>query len=254
LAILHRLQPNSRNAATDIEEVPLHRVRQKAEGTMNFKGTVERLEGLLDARNDRQNQRLTTVRNALDRLIEAQVERVQVRVLFYTLDGLDFFNTREFGPETFLGVEVERIEFETANDAGFPALRFSNLVGGGLMTSKVEYLSLLLESRKLLVAMPDATFGAVFQLDKEIADLSEKLAQRVYKIAWKQLGATTRAEDIEQALRDILDSATFDYKDDRTRAVIAQAARALAKRDHSMPAVLGAPYKLSSVRQFIQGE
>jgi hypothetical protein len=86
---------------------------------MNFKGTVERLEGLLEARNDRQNQRLSTVRHAIDRLIEAQAERVQVRVLFHTLDALDFFNTRESGTTTFLGVEVERIEFETANDTGF---------------------------------------------------------------------------------------------------------------------------------------
>jgi hypothetical protein len=57
---------------------------------MEFKGTVERLEGLLSARNE--NQSLYSVRTALDRLIDAQVERVKVRVFEFTLDGLDFFS------------------------------------------------------------------------------------------------------------------------------------------------------------------
>jgi hypothetical protein len=57
---------------------------------MEFKGTVERLVNLLEARRDAQH--LYSARKAMDRLIEAQIERVQVRVLFHTLDGLEFFS------------------------------------------------------------------------------------------------------------------------------------------------------------------
>jgi hypothetical protein len=123
-----------------------------------------------------------------------------------------------------------------------------------MTTNTMTRLLQVLANRKEHSEDPYTTVGTVSRINQAIEELAVSIRNKVYKIALKQLGATTRAEDIEQALRDILDSATFDYKDERTRAVIAQAARALSKRDHSMPAVLGAPYKLSTVRQFIQGE
>jgi hypothetical protein len=122
-----------------------------------------------------------------------------------------------------------------------------------MTTNTMTRLLQVLANRKEHSEDPYTTVGTVSRINQAIEELAVSIRNKVYKIALKQLGATTRAEDIEQALRDILDSATFDYKDDRTRAVIAQAARALGKRNTSMPAVLGAPYKLS-VRQFIQGE
>jgi hypothetical protein len=60
---------------------------------MNYEGTVLRLEGLLDAR--REQQHLYTVRNALDRLIEAQVDRVKVNVMTYCFEAFDYFNGKE---------------------------------------------------------------------------------------------------------------------------------------------------------------
>ena len=60
---------------------------------MEFKGTVERLMGLLAARSEYEH--LYSVRKALNRLIDAQVDRVKVNVMTHILDGMDFFNGKE---------------------------------------------------------------------------------------------------------------------------------------------------------------
>jgi hypothetical protein len=57
-------------------------------------GTVERLMFLLDSMG-------VVGRRALGRLITAQVERVQNRVFFHTLDALDFFSKRPKGPTKY---------------------------------------------------------------------------------------------------------------------------------------------------------
>ena len=60
---------------------------------MEFKGTVERLMSLQALRNE--NEDIYTCRKALDRLIDAQVDRVKVNVMTHILDGMDFFNGKE---------------------------------------------------------------------------------------------------------------------------------------------------------------
>lgn len=68
---------------------------------MNFKGTVERLMNLIEVQDELFNKVGTiTQLTALDRLIAAQIDRVKINVMTYALDSLDFFNAREWTPET----------------------------------------------------------------------------------------------------------------------------------------------------------
>jgi len=57
---------------------------------MEYVNTVERLMDLLVKRDA--TLHLYTVRTALDRLIEAQVDRVKVNVMTHILEGMDYFN------------------------------------------------------------------------------------------------------------------------------------------------------------------
>jgi len=62
---------------------------------MEFKNTMARLMGLLEAKADSKDlywHGTQDSRDALDRLIRAQVDRVKVNVMTYILDGMDFFN------------------------------------------------------------------------------------------------------------------------------------------------------------------
>ena len=73
---------------------------------MEFKGTVERLMGLLSVQNDLfyRNAGILQI-EALDRLIAKQVDRVKVNVMTHILDGMDFFNRApEFETCTVCGI------------------------------------------------------------------------------------------------------------------------------------------------------
>lgn len=58
---------------------------------MEFTGTVERLMNLQAVYAEKKNHS-AFAREALERLIDAQVDRVKIRIMTHCFDALDYFN------------------------------------------------------------------------------------------------------------------------------------------------------------------
>ena len=82
---------------------------------MEFTGTVERLMNLLEVKAELDARGNAFGLQAVNRLIETQVDKVKINVMTYAFDGLDYFNSKTFAvdPEAYDAVIQDSLDKET---------------------------------------------------------------------------------------------------------------------------------------------